>query len=101
MEWGDLQISEPTVTFGDELTLHLDDATAVARYVGRAAHTTEDTYVWVPERGLLYAGDLIFNRGTPFALMGSVPGLIQTLRELVTLTPTSSSPVTVPSATTV
>ena len=85
VEWGDLQISEPTVTFGDEVTLHLDDTAAVARHVGRASHTTEDTYVWVPERGLLYAGDLVFNRGTPFALMGSVPGLIQTLRELAAL----------------
>jgi cyclase len=85
VEWGDLQISEPTVTFGDEVTLHLDGSTAVARHVGRAAHTTEDVYVWVPERGLLYAGDLVFNRGTPFALMGSVPGLIRTLRELAAL----------------
>ena len=85
VEWGDLQISEPTVTFSDEVTLHLDDTQAVARHVGRAAHTTEDTYVWVPERGLLYTGDLVFNRGTPFALMGLVPGLIQTLRELAAL----------------
>lgn len=85
VEWGDLQISEPTVTFSDEVTLHLDDTTAVARHVGRAAHTTEDTYVWIPERGLLYTGDLVFNRGTPFVLMGSVPGLIQTLHELATL----------------
>lgn len=85
VEWGELEISEPTVTFTDEVTLHLDDVTAVARHVGRAAHTTEDTYVWVAERGLLYTGDLVFNRGTPFVLMGSVPGLIRTLRELSAL----------------
>lgn len=82
VEWGDLEIAEPTVTFSDEVTLHLDDTTAVARFAGRVAHTTEDTYVWIPERGLLFTGDLVFNRGTPFVLMGSVRGLIDTLHDL-------------------
>lgn len=85
VEWGDLEISEPTVTFTDEITLHLDDTDATVRHPGRAAHTTEDAYVWIPERGLLYTGDLVFNRGTPFVLMGSVTGLITTLRELAEL----------------
>ena len=58
-----------------------DDTDATVRHPGRAAHTTEDAYVWIPERGLLYTGDLVFNRGTPFVLMGSVTGLITTLRE--------------------
>lgn len=85
VDWGELQISEPTVTFADEITLHLDDVTAFVRHAGRAAHTAEDLYVWIPERGLLYTGDLVFNRGTPFVLMGSVPGLIRSLHELAAL----------------
>lgn len=85
VDWGELEISEPTVTFADEITLHLDESTAAVRHAGRAAHTAEDLYVWIPDRGLLYTGDLVFNRGTPFVLMGSVPGLISTLNELAAL----------------
>ena len=82
VDWGDLEIAEPTLTFADEVTLHCDDVPAVARYAGRPAHTNEDVYVWVPERRLLFTGDLVFNGGTPFVLMGSVQGLIDVLTEL-------------------
>ncbi|QJY49402.1 MBL fold metallo-hydrolase [Pseudonocardia broussonetiae] len=82
VEWGDLEIAEPTVTFDGEVVVHCDDTPALARHVGRAAHTVEDVYVWVAERRLLFAGDLVFHGGTPFVVMGSVQGLIDTLTEL-------------------
>ena len=34
---------------------------------------------WIPERGVLFAGDLVFNGGTPFVLMGSVAGSLAAL----------------------
>ena len=43
------------------------------------AHTTNDVVVWLPERSVLFAGDLLFNGGTPFLLMGSVAGAIDVL----------------------
>ena len=33
-----------------------------------------DAVVWIPERKVLIAGDIVFNQGTPFSLMGSVAG---------------------------
>jgi cyclase len=85
VDWGDLEIAPPTVTFDDSVTVWCDDVPATLRYVGRPAHTSNDVTVWVPARGLLFAGDLVFNGGTPFVVMGSVQGLIDTLTDLSAL----------------
>ena len=82
-DWGDLYLDPPFVTFADELTLHVGDLRAHTRYVGTAAHTTNDSIVWIPERSVLFCGDLIFNGGTPFLLMGSVAGAIEVLETVV------------------
>jgi cyclase len=39
--------------------------------------------VWIPERSVLFCGDLVFNGGTPFLLMGSVAGAVEVLEEVV------------------
>jgi cyclase len=82
-EWGELTLDPPFVTFTDGLTLHAGDVRADVRYVGTAAHTTNDSLVWIPERSVLFCGDLIFNGGTPFVLMGSVEGAIEVLERVV------------------
>lgn len=41
--------------------------------------TTNDIVAWIPERGVLFSGDLICKDGTPFLLQGSVAGWIETL----------------------
>ncbi len=82
VEWGELEIAPPTVTFEDSVTVWCDDVPATLRYVGRPAHTADDVTVWVPDRGLLFAGDLVFNGGTPFVVMGSVQGLVEALTDL-------------------
>jgi cyclase len=85
VDWGDIEIAPPTVTFEESIRVWCDDVATTVRHVGRPAHTTNDVTVWVPERGLLFAGDLVFNGGTPFVVMGSVQGLIDTLLELARL----------------
>jgi cyclase len=82
-DWGDLQLDPPFVTFADEIAVHAGDLRAEVRYVGTAAHTTNDSIVWIPERSVLFCGDLVFNGGTPFLLMGSVAGAVQVLEEVV------------------
>src|SRR5437870_416811 len=79
--WGDIVLRPPTVTFADRLTLWVDDLRLEARYVG-PAHTTSDAVLWLPERRVLFAGDLVFSGGTPFVLMGSVKGSLDGLRRL-------------------
>jgi cyclase len=82
-DWGDLTLDPPFVTFTDEITLHAGDLRAQVRHVGAAAHTTNDSIIWIPERSVLFCGDLIFNGGTPFLLMGSVAGAIDVLEHVV------------------
>ena len=82
-EWGELSLDPPFVTFSDELSLHAGDLRAEVRFVGTPAHTTNDSVVWIPERSVLFCGDLIFNGGTPFLLMGSVEGAIEVLDQVI------------------
>ena len=82
-DWGELTLDPPFVTFADQVTVHAGDLRAQVRYVGTAAHTTHDSIVWLPERSVLFCGDLIFNGGTPFLLMGSVAGAIEVLENVV------------------
>src|ERR1700722_15372895 len=83
VEYGDLRLALPFLTFADRLTLWSDEVRCELLYAGRAAHTTNDIVVWIPGRAVLFAGDLLFNGGTPFLLSGSVLGAIDVLERFV------------------
>ncbi|MFD1932182.1 MULTISPECIES: MBL fold metallo-hydrolase [Nonomuraea] len=82
VEWGTLDPVPPFLTYTDGVTLYSDDLRCEVRHVGFAAHTTNDSYVWIPSRKVLFSGDLVFNGGTPFVLMGSVAGALSALDQL-------------------
>ncbi|MCW2908222.1 MAG: beta-lactamase [Actinomycetia bacterium] len=82
-DWGDLTLDPPFVTFTDEIAVHAGDLRAAVRHVGTPAHTTNDSIVWLPDRSVLFCGDLIFHGGTPFLLMGSVAGAVEVLEQVV------------------
>src|SRR4051794_7154055 len=84
VDWGEIPVTPPFVTFDDRLNLYVDDLAAELTFMG-PAHTTNDVSVWVPERRLLFAGDLVFNGGTPFVVMGSVAGSIAAVERLQAL----------------
>jgi cyclase len=83
VEWGNVAVTPPFLTYRDAITLWVDDLRCDVRYVGTPAHTTNDSIVHIPDRGVLFAGDLLFNGGTPFLLMGSVSGAIEVLEQVV------------------
>ena len=83
VDWGDLLLAPPFVTFSERLTLWVDDLRCEVIHVGGPAHTTNDTIVWIPERSVLFCGDLLFNGGTPFVLMGSVAGAVEVLESVI------------------
>lgn len=88
VNWGDLELAPPFLTFQDRLDLFVDDLKLELHYMG-PAHTTNDVVVWIPERRLLFTGDLAFNGGTPFVAMGSISGslvALDRLRELEAVT---------------
>jgi cyclase len=82
VEWGELRKRPPFVTFSDRLDVYVDDLLVELHYIGGPAHTVGDVVAWIPERSVLLCGDLIFNGGTPFVLMGSVAGSMSALERL-------------------
>ena len=78
VEWGAIEVVAPSVTFDDRLSLYAGELELQLIYVS-PAHTNTDAIVWLPERKLVIAGDMVFHQGTPFALMGSVAGWLDAL----------------------
>lgn len=83
VDWGELRLAPPTVTFADRLRVWSDERPVEVSYVGQPAHTSNDSLVWLPEQEVLFCGDLLFNGGTPFLLMGSVTGAIDVLTSVL------------------
>ena len=79
--WGDLELDPPLVTFEERLTLWADDLRLEVLFVG-PAHTSNDVVVWVPERRVLFAGDIVFKGCTPFVLEGCIWHYFETLERL-------------------
>jgi cyclase len=83
VDWGHLEPAPPFLTYTDQITLWSGDLRCEVRYVGTPAHTTNDSIVHIPELSVVFAGDLLFNGGTPFALQGSVSGWIEVLETVL------------------
>ena len=79
VDWGDLRPAAPSVLVDDRKVLAVGGLTVEVIAHPGPAHTTSDLVVWVPERSVLYTGDLVFHRGTPFLLMGSISGTLASL----------------------
>ena len=81
VDWGRLEVAPPFVCFDDHLNLYVDDRKVELQFVG-PAHTTNDVVAWLPQQRVLFAGDLVFNGGTPFVVMGSVAGSLAALERI-------------------
>lgn len=86
VEWGETPLTLPTLTFRDELTLHGEGLRTELLHVG-PAHTANDIVAWVPERAVLFTGDVVWSGVTPYILMGSVTGSLRALERLRALGP--------------
>ena len=81
VEWGEIEVWPPFVTFDDHLSVWVDDLEVSLQHIG-PAHTTNDVVGWVADRSVLFTGDLVFNGGTPFVVMGSVAGSLESVEQL-------------------
>jgi glyoxylase-like metal-dependent hydrolase (beta-lactamase superfamily II) len=70
---------QPTVTFDREMTLRLTDRTFVL--IHAPGHAPDQCAVFVPDVGLLWAGDMLSDREPPMAMDG-IPRYIETLERL-------------------
>jgi cyclase len=74
VDWGHVELAPP---FQHRVTHWVDEMRCEVVHPGTPAHTTNDSVVWLPEARVLFSGDLIFNGGTPFLLMGSPAGALE------------------------
>ena len=58
-------LTHPSDTFADAMTLDLGDRKVELRYLGRG-HTSGDLVVWLPDEGILFAGDLVEAQAAPY-----------------------------------
>lgn len=75
-DWGPVTRRLPEVMVASALTVHLGDRRVDLLHPGGPAHTTGDLVAWLPDEGVLFSGDLVFNGLTPLVFMGSVPGAL-------------------------
>ncbi|MCU1648084.1 MAG: ccrA [Nocardia sp.] len=85
VEWGDVRVTLPSITFSDKLTLHIGERRVELIHLGGVAHTTNDVVAWLPGEKVLFAGDLVMSGAAPFCLMGSVSGSITAVQRLAAL----------------
>ncbi|MCP9959566.1 MBL fold metallo-hydrolase [Streptomyces sudanensis] len=83
-DFGDVRVTPPSVTYGGRMTLYAAGTEVRLIHPG-PAHTTGDTVVHLPERGVVFTGDLVFHGGTPFLASGSLRGSLRALELLRSL----------------
>jgi cyclase len=86
VQWGETPIVAPGLTFRDAITIHAGQTRIELMHLG-PAHTTNDVFVWVPQRRVLFAGDVLWSGVTPFCLMGSIAGSLDVIAQLRQLEP--------------
>jgi cyclase len=69
----------PGITYATSMTLVVGEHRCEIRHPAVAAHTGDDSYVWLDNEGVLFAGDLLFNGVTPLMMGGSVQGSMSIL----------------------
>jgi cyclase len=83
-DYGRVEVTPPTLTFERSLTLHVDETRVELVFVG-PAHTLGDVIAWLPDRGVVFTGDLVFHGAHPFLAEGCLanyPAALQRVREL-------------------
>ena len=79
VDWAGVELAPPFLTFDESVTVYVDDLRCEVRHLGLPAHTDNDAIVWLPERKVLFSGDLLFQDATPFVVQGSLGGMLETL----------------------
>ncbi|MBC7171451.1 MAG: MBL fold metallo-hydrolase, partial [Polyangiaceae bacterium] len=81
-----VRITDPNQAFSVEKTLNVHGLDIVLLEVG-PGHTDGDCIVHVPDRGVVYAGDIAFVGVTPVAWAGPVENIVNGLRRVLELEP--------------
>lgn len=90
-DFRDVVVTPPTTLLDHDTVLDLD-GTAVQLMVVGPAHTASDVAVFLPDEGVLFTGDVLFNRCTPIGWEGTFGGWISALERLAALEPETVVP---------
>ncbi|HEX8949670.1 MAG TPA: MBL fold metallo-hydrolase, partial [Dissulfurispiraceae bacterium] len=78
------EVLYPSLTFGDRMTIDLGDRKVELIYPG-PSHTSGSILVYVPDKKVLFAGDVLFTGYHPFIGDGDIEGWIKALDYILTL----------------
>jgi cyclase len=81
VDYGEVPVTPPTLTYEDSMELEAGGTRVRLIHPG-PAHSVGDTIVWLPERRIVFTGDLVFNGGAPFVAVGSLSGSLRALNLL-------------------
>lgn len=76
---------KPNLFVKDEQFLTVDNQVVYVKSVNHKAHTDSDLYVYIPNKRVVFVGDLVFNDRIPSIRDGNLKGWIETLDEIQAL----------------
>jgi cyclase len=76
----ELEVTYPNIVFQDRLVIDMPPHRLVLQHLG--GHTPDSIVVDLPEKGVLFAGDLVFEGRVPFLRQAHIEGTLQALREI-------------------
>ncbi len=82
-----VRVTYPTITYGDQLKIHLDVVEAQIIHPGERAHTDGDSMVYVPDDRVLFSGDVLWVGYHPNLEDANIPGQVRALRQIIRLEP--------------
>lgn len=80
-DWREIELTLPTRTFDESLTLAVGDRSVELMMVG-PAHTGGDSIAWLPDVSVCFAADILFIGCTPITWAGPVAGWLRALDTL-------------------
>lgn len=83
-DFGSVRVTMPTRTFKGTATINLEDRKIELIEVG-PAHTEGDTLVYIPDAGILFAGDILFIGSTPVMWAGPLQNCLAALDKILKL----------------
>jgi len=79
-----IAVTPADITFDKQLTLYMDEGEVRLLHFG-PGHTAGDIIVYLPEEGIIFAGDFIFLYSTPLGMEGSFDGWLRNLDAMANL----------------
>ncbi len=84
LDFTGVRMTLPDITFERQLTLYPGKREVLLLYY-QPAHTVGDIIAWLPQDGIVFAGDLLFLYSTPLCLQGSFNGWIEVMKAMADL----------------